>query len=280
MRKIRYKISSDKRKNEKWKIIALIFVLLVAFFLRDIVNIGMGVVNNLLFPIQRKIYEVGNFIDDSKDVATNYKKILEENKKLKDENIKYNLILTQNKILEEENDRLREILELKSESKYEIKVAKVNFRTPTNLYEKFFIDLGTENGIKKDMLVFSQDILVGKISKVYKDYSLVEMITGENFSISAITESGMLGILKGSDEGDGSLYFEPNSFQGELTVGEEIYTSGISDIYPKGIFLGKISEFDNQEGELFRSIKVKNDMDIVDLKEVLIMLPKERKDRK
>lgn len=280
MKKIRYKISSDKRKNEKWKIIALIFVLLVAFFLRDIVNIGMGVVNNLLFPIQRKIYEVGNFIDDSKDVATNYKKILEENKKLKDENIKYNLILTQNKILEEENDRLREILELKSESKYEIKVAKVNFRTPTNLYEKFFIDLGTENGIKKDMLVFSQDILVGKISKVYKDYSLVEMITGENFSISAITESGMLGILKGSDEGDGSLYFEPNSFQGELTVGEEIYTSGISDIYPKGIFLGKISEFDNQEGELFRSIKVKNDMDIVDLKEVLIMLPKERKDRK
>lgn len=280
MRKIRYKISSDKRKNEKWKIIALIFVLLVAFFLRDIVNIGMGVVNNLLFPIQRKIYEVGNFIDDSKDVATNYKKILEENKKLKDENIKYNLILTQNKILEEENDRLREILELKSESKYEIKVAKVNFRTPTNLYEKFFIDLGTENGIKKDMLVFSQDILVGKISKVYNDYSLVEMITGENFSISAITESGMLGILKGSDEGDGSLYFEPNSFQGELTVGEEIYTSGISDIYPKGIFLGKISEFDNQEGELFRSIKVKNDMDIVDLKEVLIMLPKERKDRK
>lgn len=280
MRKIRYKISSDKRKNEKWKIIALIFVLLVAFFLRDIVNIGMGVVNNLLFPIQRKIYEVGNFIDDSKDAATNYKKILEENKKLKDENIKYNLILTQNKILEEENDRLREILELKSESKYEIKVAKVNFRTPTNLYEKFFIDLGTENGIKKDMLVFSQDILVGKISKVYNDYSLVEMITGENFSISAITESGMLGILKGSDEGDGSLYFEPNSFQGELTVGEEIYTSGISDIYPKGIFLGKISEFDNQEGELFRSIKVKNDMDIVDLKEVLIMLPKERKDRK
>lgn len=280
MRKIRYKISSDKRKNEKWKIIALIFVLLVAFFLRDIVNIGMGVVNNLLFSIQRKIYEVGNFIDDSKDVATNYKKILEENKKLKDENIKYNLILTQNKILEEENDRLREILELKSESKYEIKVAKVNFRTPTNLYEKFFIDLGTENGIKKDMLVFSQDILVGKISKVYNDYSLVEMITGENFSISAITESGMLGILKGSDEGDGSLYFEPNSFQGELTVGEEIYTSGISDIYPKGIFLGKISEFDNQEGELFRSIKVKNDMDIVDLKEVLIMLPKERKDRK
>lgn len=280
MRKIRYKISSDKRKNEKWKIIALIFVLLVAFFLRDIVNIGMGVVNNLLFPIQRKIYEVGNFIDDSKDVATNYKKILEENKKLKDENIKYNLILTQNKILEEENDRLREVLELKSESKYEIKVAKVNFRTPTNLYEKFFIDLGTENGIKKDMLVFSQDILVGKISKVYNDYSLVEMITGENFSISAITESGMLGILKGSDEGDGSLYFEPNSFQGELTVGEEIYTSGISDIYPKGIFLGKISEFDNQEGELFRSIKVKNDMDIVDLKEVLIMLPKERKDRK
>lgn len=280
MKRLKYKINSGRKKTEKWRIVAVIFLALGVFFFRDVIDVGMNLINTLLFPIQKKIYEVGNFIDDSKDVATNYKKILEENAKLKEESIKYNLLLTQNKILEEENDRLRGILDLKNESKYDIKVAKINFRTPSNLYEKFFIDMGIKDGIKKDMLVFSKESLIGKVSKVYDDYSLVEMITGENFGISAITESGMLGILKGSDEGDGSLYFEPNSFQGELTVGEEIYTSGISDIYPKGIFLGKISEFDNEDGELFRSIKVKNDMDIIDLKEVLIMFPVEKRGKK
>lgn len=126
------------------------------------------------------------------------------------------------------------------------------------------------------MIVLSGETLVGKVGRVYESYSIVDMITSENFNVSALTESQMLGIVKGSNEEDGTLYFEANTFQNSIEVGESVYTSGISEIYPKGLYIGKVSEIDEDNGELFRSIKVKNDIDILNMIEVLILIPEEK----
>ncbi|MBM6876478.1 rod shape-determining protein MreC, partial [Fusobacterium mortiferum] len=65
-----------------------------------------------------------------------------------------------------------------------------------------------------------------------------------------------------------------------IEIGEKIYTSGISEIYPKGLYIGKVSEIDEDNGELFRSIKVKNDIDILNMMEVLILMPEDKKEVK
>ena len=105
---------------------------------------------------------------------------------------------------------------------------------------------------------------------------MVDMITGENFNISALTENNMLGIAKGSNEGNGELYFEPNTFENTIKSGEKVYTSGISDIYPKGLYIGYISDINEDESEIFRSIKIKTDIDVLNLNEVLVIIPKEK----
>ena len=131
------------------------------------------------------------------------------------------------------------------------------------------------------MIVLSDDNkLIGRIGRVYSDYSVVDMITGENSNVSGLSDSNMLGVVKGSNEDDGTLYFEPNTFQNTLHVGEKIYTSGISDIYPKGIYIGEIAQIDDVQGDVFRSIKVKNDVDVLNLNEVLILIPKDKKEEK
>ena len=127
----------------------------------------------------------------------------------------------------------------------------------------------TENGlIKTDILVENEKI------------KNIGNITSENFNVSAMTESQMLGIIKGSDEDDGTLYFEANTFQNSIVVGEKVYTSGISEIYPKGLYIGRVSEIDNSDGEIFRSIKVKNDVDILNMTEVLILMLEDKKEEK
>ena len=45
-----------------------------------------------------------------------------------------------NVTLVEENERLKNLLEMKEESQKDLRVARVNFRTPSNLYERFYID--------------------------------------------------------------------------------------------------------------------------------------------
>lgn len=271
----RKKNSKGSTKNKLLIVLFSIFLIFVLF--KGIVNSGVEIISYVVFPIQRQIYKIGNFFKESSEAVVSYKAILEENRTLKNEYVKYDMLLMYNKELSEENERLREILKMKEEKKLNIKVAKVNFRNPNNIYERFYIDLGKKDGIKKNYIVLAGENLIGKIGKVYDDYSIVDMITGENYSVSSLTENNNLGIVRGSNEGDGTLYFEANTFQENISVGEKIYTSGISEIYPKGIYLGKVSEVIENGAEVLKSVKVESGIDILNLAEVLILMPADEK---
>ncbi len=272
------KSSRSAKRRKVYIAVVCIFFLLLIF--KGAINHGVELVSYVVFPIQKKIYEIGDYIKRTKEAIVSYQEILEENQVLKNEQIKYDILLSYNEKILEENRRLQEILKIKEEKNLNLKVAKVNFRNPSNLYTRFYINLGKKDGVKKNMIVLSGETLIGKVGRVYENYSIVDMITSENFNVSALTESQMLGIIKGSDEEDGILYFEANTFQNNIEIGEKIYTSGISEIYPKGLYIGKVSEIDEDNGELFRSIKVKNDIDILNMMEVLILMPEDKKEVK
>lgn len=268
---------SAKRRKVYIAVVCISFLLLI---FKGAINHGVELVSYVVFPIQKKIYEIGDYIKRTKEDIVSYQEILEENQVLKNEQIKYDILLSYNEKILEENKRLQEILKIKEEKNLNLRVTKVNFRNPSNLYTRFYINLGKKDGVKKNMIVLSGETLIGKVGRVYENYSIVDMITSENFNVSALTESQMLGIVKGSDEEDGTLYFEANTFQNNIEIGEKIYTSGISEIYPKGLYIGKVSEIDEDNGELFRSIKVKNDIDILSMMEVLILMPEDKKEVK
>ncbi len=271
----------DKKCSIKKRMGIILFILILIFVLfSKAVNFSVDIVSHIIFPIQRRVYQIGNFFKETSEAVVSYKSILEENRNLKNEQVKYDIVVAYNKELNQENERLREILKMKEEKKLNIKVAKVNFRNPSNLYERFYINLGKKDGIKKNYIVLAGENLIGKIGKVYDDYSIVDMITGENYTVSSLTEAGALGIVRGSNEGDGTLYFEANTFQENIEVGEKVYTSGISEIYPKGIYLGKISEVIESGTEILKSIKLESEVDIINLAEVLILIPVEAKGNK
>lgn len=272
------KSSRSTKRRKVYIAVACISFLLLIF--KGAINHGVELVSYVVFPIQKKIYEIGDYIKRTKEAIVSYQEILEENQVLKNEQIKYDILLSYNEKILEENRRLQEILKIKEEKNLNLRVTKVNFRNPSNLYTRFYINLGKKDGVKKNMIVLSGETLIGKVGRVYENYSIVDMITSENFNVSALTESQMLGIVKGSDEEDGTLYFEANTFQNNIEIGEKIYTSGISEIYPKGLYIGKVSEIDEDNGELFRSIKVKNDIDILNMMEVLILMPEDKKEVK
>lgn len=264
----------EKKSQVRRKVGVIFFTIILSFVLfNKAINSGVELLSYIVFPIQRKIYQIGNFFKETSDAIVSYKDILEENRNLKNEQVKYDILVAYNKELSEENMRLREILKMKEEKGLNIKVAKINFRNPNNIYERFYIDLGKKDGIKKNYIVLAGENLVGKIGKVYDNYSIVDMITAENYTVSSSTENGALGILRGSNEGDGTLYFEANTFDENIEVGEKIYTSGISEIYPKNIYIGKISEVVENGVEVLKSIKVKSDIDVINLAEVLILIP-------
>ena len=230
-------------------------------------------IDEVALPIQSKVYNVANRAISIKDIIFSYEEIIAENENLKKENMELKIQKERNQKIHEENERLLKLLEMKENSIYKgnLKFARVSFSDINNLNNKIFIDLGSKDGIKTDMIAVYSDYLVGKIVEVHDNYSEVELITNPNSIISAKTMGDILGIARGSDEEDGSLYFQPSIVEDNLKDGDEITTSGISDIYPESIKIGKISKIDNKENYSYKMVTIKPGFESKDLREVIII---------
>ena len=181
-------------------------------------------IDEVALPIQSKVYNVANRAISIKDIIFSYEEIIAENENLKKENMELKIQKERNQKIHEENERLLKLLEMKENSIYKgnLKFARVSFSDINNLNNKIFIDLGSKDGIKTDMIAVYSDYLVGKIVEVHDNYSEVELITNPNSIISAKTMGDILGIARGSDEEDGSLYFQPSIVEDNLKEGDEI----------------------------------------------------------
>ena len=230
-------------------------------------------IDRVALPIQSKVYNVANRAVSIKDIIFSHEDIIKENENLKKENMELKIQKERNQKIHEENERLLKLLEMKENSVYkgDLKFARVSFSDINNLNNKIFIDLGTKDGIKIDMIAVYGDYLVGKIVAVHNNYSEVELITNPISIISAKTMNNILGIARGSDEENGFLYFQPSIVEDNLKEGDEIVTSGISDIYPESIKLGKIEKIDNKENYSYKMVTIKPGFESKDLREVIII---------
>ena len=230
-------------------------------------------IDKVALPIQSKVYNVANRAISIKDIIFSYEEIIAENENLKKENMELKIQKERNQKILEENERLLKLLEMKENGIYKgnLKFARVSFSDINNLNSKIFIDLGAEDGIKIDMITVYGDYLVGKIVAVHNNYSEVELITNPNSIISAKTMRDILGIARGSDEEDGLLYFQPSIVEDNLKEGDEIVTSGISDIYPEGIKIGKIEEIDEKENYGYKRVTLKPGFESKDLRELIVI---------
>jgi len=263
------------KKESKIKIllpILAVIVVTVLIFNRLLFKLK-DQVDKAFLPIQSKIYNVANRAIGIKDIIFSYENFITENEKLKKENMELKIQKERNQKILEENERLSKLLEMKENSIYKgsLKFARVSFSDINNLNNKIFIDLGKKDGIKVDMIAVYGDYLVGKIIDVYSDYSVVELITNPNSIISAKTEADILGIARGSDEEDGLLYFQPSIVEDNLKEGEEIVTSGVSNIFPEGIKIGKIENIDDKENYSYKRITIKPPFESKDLRELIVI---------
>ena len=263
------------KKESKIKIllpILAVIVVTVLIFNRLLFKLK-DQIDKVALPIQSKVYNVANRAISIKDIIFSYEEIIGENENLKKENMELKIQKERNQKILEENERLLKLLEMKENSIYKgnLKFARVSFSDINNLNNKIFIDLGAEDGIKIDMITVYGDYLVGKIVAVHNNYSEVELITNPNSIISAKTMRDILGIARGSDEEDGLLYFQPSIVEDNLKEGDEIITSGISDIYPEGIKIGKIEEIDEKENYGYKRVTLKPGFESKDLRELIVI---------
>jgi rod shape-determining protein MreC len=114
----------------------------------------------------------------------------------------------------------------------------------------FTIDVGSKQGIKREMGVFSDKGVVGVIHNVSDHYAVVKTVLTKDINIDVMIEpAGLFGFLKwnGKNPKRGSITGISNDIR--IKKWSRVVTKGGSGIFPKGMSIGKVYETKPIEGE-------------------------------
>ncbi|MCD6460889.1 rod shape-determining protein MreC [bacterium] len=250
----------------------------------------LGIILNPKFPFSKNIRGImlqcfRPVLSISNKTIIFFKDIRSElrlNKTLKSENIrlKNNLKLLDRKIteLEEfeiENQRLRLLLELKDQVKYDTIPAQVIGRDLSGWSQLIIINKGTHHGITQDMQVVAGQGIVGKIIETGLFSSKVQLLIDKRSCIGGIMQkSRIVGLV----EGTGKDYLILNYLPRDETVfvNDLVLSSGLGGVYQKGLVIGTVKAIHEAKFGLYKYADITPSVPLHKIEEVLVIFkPKE-----
>ena len=183
--------------------------------------------------------------------------IEEEAALLRSKNLQLSFQVESMRYLLEENNSLKELLDFQRESKMTILPARViNMSASPFLSSSLSIDIGSESGVSVNDPIMTPNGIIGKTVIVSENESIIQLINDVTFRLSVrIKPSGSTGILRWFDK---DLYLikevQKNS---NVEVGNQVVTSGFSDIFPSDLPVGKVVKITDERGSFQKSVIVK-----------------------
>jgi rod shape-determining protein MreC len=172
--------------------------------------------------------------------------------------------------LERENARLAELLDLHGHLEGVAYGARVIARDPGPLSRTLTIDRGARDRVRRGMAVLSPEGVVGQISEASHTAARVVLLTDHNSGIDAIVQrSRARGIVQGGT--DGSCYMNYLSRDADVAVGDRVLTSGLDQVFPKGIVIGEVVDVSRRHRGLLQAAVVQPKVALDKLEEVLVV---------
>ena len=227
-------------------------------------------------PVQNVLTHLKNKIANNDSFFSNVEKLKAENEDLKEKNSSLEKKARELEIIKAENDNLKEYVNLKNKySEYSTVPADVIQRDISNYSKIITINVGKNNGIDVDMPVISDKGLVGHVISVTDTTAKVLTIIDTSSSVSSVIASTRDGIVsRGMVDNNTTLKGTYIPTDANLLEGDEVQTSGIGGIYPKGIHIGKVREIVNTKNITDRYANIDVAVDFSKLETVLVITNK------
>lgn len=264
------KIKKDKKSSILYRIIIISILFAGIYVFRGtVINIGRYI-GNIFYPIKEFVYRTTYDTKHNISSLKNINELIKETRRLQVKNYELELKLLEYKELEKENRRLKEMLQIVKDYEYEFLIANVQYRDAMSIYEMMYIDKGEDDGVTLDMIAIKDGALLGRVVEVDKKKSKIDLITKNNFKVSIITKDKKnIGILTGKNKN--VLDLEYIIIDADIKNNDEVFTSGISNIYPKNILAGKVSNIYKSENNLYKKIEISLPYSIIDINEVILL---------
>lgn len=194
-----------------------------------------------------------------------------ENALLREQVIRLSLQVSSMQFLEHENQRLESLLSFQRENQLTLLPSKVINKGILSNVNSLTIDVGKKNGVQNNDPVLTPKGVIGKVLLAGSSSSIVQLVNDINYRISVrFIPSGSTGILRWY--GNNKCKVMEVQKNAIINVGDDVVTSGFSNIYPKNLPIGSVTGIVDQLGSFDKIVMVQIQEDIESLLDVFVVL--------
>ncbi len=265
-------------------IIPIIFLIFIFLFVDtkkgSLIYSAKSIFLMVVYPVQKVGEGIYSFSKEKFSLLKDKSKLIKENEILKQElgYLKFKIIELKDK--EIENQQLKKLLNFTKQRQDIFNelfyiTGKVIGISSDNLFDFVVINVGSLDGVSEGNFVINDGYLAGILTQVSRYSSSVLLVTNKNFKTTVrLRNTREIAFFQGFNKNYGILKFvRPEQ---DIRVGDVVETAGF-DGYPSGIPIGIVDSVDYQEGNFFKTVKVKVFLNPTKLEYVLVLKKKDEK---
>lgn len=269
----------SRRTNSVLRPFAFLFaisLLLLVFRSASVIESAATVGTQVLVPVQRALAQTGVTTSRFFQAIGEIDSVRAENADLRAANDRLtleNARLTEAAIAAQQGAKLEAV---QRAVPYKTITAPVIARDPSGVLKTIVIGAGTDQGVRVDEVVLSEQGVVGRVSEAGSNYAKVLLITDSASSVSALVQTNRAsGIVRGQ-YGD-TLVMEWILQSDPVKPGDVIITAGLGlgtelrSLYPKGLVIGTVVDVTKAEVSAYQRAVVAPAVDLRKLENVLII---------
>lgn len=217
---------------------------------------------------------VGNFASDLRNFGQSKSKIAELEKQVD--------LLKSKEVLDEDLvgqlNQLKAVLDLAGRGGYKVVAAKViNRGSSASFKQTITLDVGSADGISRNMTVISDGGLVGVVKSVSSHSSIVLLMSDPTFKIGVrISGTQSIGVISG--QGGNKYLLQLLDATGEIKVGDTLVARGSDGGRPfvPGVPVGMVTAVQSNTSSITQNADVEgiSNLDRVGIVAVVVMAPK------
>lgn len=235
---------------------------------------GTGMVKKLVLEAAASVQIFFNIpVERTKSAWTRYIHLVgleEDNRKLRQtvDELQAQLILYQEGRLEA--DRLRQLLSLQQEYQHSFLAARVIGKEQGAFSRSLWINKGSAHGLKPGMPVMVSQGVIGRITDISWHNSKVMLLIDQSSNVDALIQrTRAQGIVRGAGTRDCVMRYVSKTQ--DVREGDLVLTSGLSNIFPRGLLIGRVSHVGRTDFGLFLQINVVPFADFASIEEVMVV---------
>lgn len=258
--------------------IVTIIILVLLIFLSNVetnkLSFFESAVSSVVNPVQKVFVDLKNKIQGNSVYFENIDTVIAENEELKKRNSELETLVRELELIKAENTQLQQYMHLSDKyTNYNTVPAYVINKDVSNYSSTLVLNVGSDDGIKEKMTVIADKGLVGHVISVTAKTCKVQVIIDSASTVSSTISTTQESVIcKGTLENDQILRASYIPTGAELIQGDNVYTSGVGGIYPKGIIIGTIKEIITTSNITDRYAIVEPAVDFSKLDTVLIIV--------